>query len=292
MLSESMWRAVAEIALAVQLDLDSEWPLERLAERAGYQQHHFARAFRVVVGEPPVNYVRRLRLERAAAVLAREQASVLEVALHSGYDSGEAFARAFRRLYGVAPSDFRDVHLAQRARSVAPRMSGLLALSRPPGLSEASLRQLPPFEGVSTPLNSFESRDLAAGVATLMHALPVTGEWQLGCMAQPWGWLGGGFRRDLRMLRFLHAPIRSGTLLPVRFPGGAYACFHFEGMLDDVHSMFEWIMHEWIPCAGLQPAFSPMVSQLRTLHTPTDGQPRMFEARLFAPLQTVHRRRS
>src|SRR5262245_30898078 len=106
--SRMTWRTIAEVLLRMQLDLDRDWSLEDAAKVAGYEVHHFAHAFSAVVGEPPASYVRRLRLDRAAAALVTEDPSVLDLALRSGYASAEAFARAFRRAYGCSPTDFRE----------------------------------------------------------------------------------------------------------------------------------------------------------------------------------------
>jgi len=96
--------------LDVLLDLDEPARGEELARRAYLSRFHFDRLVAAAVGESPGELRRRLFLERAAFELS-QGAGVLEAALAAGYGSGEAFARAFRRAFGVAPSaqagDFR-----------------------------------------------------------------------------------------------------------------------------------------------------------------------------------------
>ena len=78
-----------------------------LAEAAGFSAFHFSRMFTGMVGESPGEFLRRLRLERAARALqSRER--VTEVAFDAGYESLEAFSRAFRAAFGCAPSEFAD----------------------------------------------------------------------------------------------------------------------------------------------------------------------------------------
>lgn len=79
----------------------------QLAERAGFSRHHFHRVFRGMTGESVMGLVRRLRMERAAQRLRFGHAPVTDVALASGYGSHEAFTRAFRERFGVAPREFR-----------------------------------------------------------------------------------------------------------------------------------------------------------------------------------------
>jgi AraC-like DNA-binding protein len=79
---------------------------DELARRAYLSRFHFDRLVAAGLGESPAEFRRRLLLERAAWELTGGS-QVLEAALGAGYSSAEAFARAFRRAFGVAPSRFR-----------------------------------------------------------------------------------------------------------------------------------------------------------------------------------------
>jgi hypothetical protein len=65
------------------------------------------RRFRVLVGEPPLRYLTRLRLQRAARLFRTTDSSVAEIARRVGYDSDEALSRAFKNRFGVSPSATR-----------------------------------------------------------------------------------------------------------------------------------------------------------------------------------------
>lgn len=93
----------------IQQHLDSELSLERLAEIAGYSPCHFHRVFRGVVGESADDYVRRLRMKRAAYALRQRSQTILEIALDAGYGSHEAFTRAFTRLFSMTPSEYQSL---------------------------------------------------------------------------------------------------------------------------------------------------------------------------------------
>ncbi|MBS1701660.1 MAG: AraC family transcriptional regulator [Armatimonadetes bacterium] len=82
-------------------------PVE-IADHAGFSRFHFGRVFSMAVGEPLAEFVRRLRLERAAWQLENSDVSITEIAFEAGYESVEGFGRAFRDLFHVAPSDFRQ----------------------------------------------------------------------------------------------------------------------------------------------------------------------------------------
>ena len=96
------------VLLYIEQHLDEEISLNTLSAVAHYSPYHFHRAFSAYVGVSVGQYVQRMRLRRASFRLVSEpQDSVLTIALQAGFDSGEAFARAFRRAFGQSPSTFR-----------------------------------------------------------------------------------------------------------------------------------------------------------------------------------------
>jgi AraC family transcriptional regulator len=99
-----------------------------LAARACLSRFHFDRLVSGALGEPPGAFRRRLLLERAAHRLATSGDQVIEIAFDAGYGSPEAFARAFGRAYGAAPSDYR-----RAARGVHDLPSGNGIHFHPPG---------------------------------------------------------------------------------------------------------------------------------------------------------------
>jgi AraC family transcriptional regulator len=78
-----------------------------LAALAYLSRFHFDRLVRAGLGEPPGAFRRRLLLERSAHRLVATSDPVIEIASHAGFGSPEAFARAFARAYGAAPTAYR-----------------------------------------------------------------------------------------------------------------------------------------------------------------------------------------
>lgn len=91
----------------IQAHLDEAISLEHLAGIACLSPHHFHRVFRGMIGEPLMGHVRRLRLERAAYHLKFTRRPVIDLALEAGYDSHEAFCRAFRAHFSRTPTGYR-----------------------------------------------------------------------------------------------------------------------------------------------------------------------------------------
>jgi len=99
--------AVRRVIEHVVSRLGEALALETLAEQACLSPFHFHRVFRGRVGETPLELVRRLRLERAAWRLLHSDTPVTAIAFEAGYETHEAFTRAFRASYADSPSGFR-----------------------------------------------------------------------------------------------------------------------------------------------------------------------------------------
>lgn len=94
----------------IQAHLDEPLELDALAGIACFSAYHFHRIFRALVGEPVQEHVRRLRLERAAHRLKLHDQPVTGIAFDAGYDTHEAFTRAFHAMFGLPPSQYRAAH--------------------------------------------------------------------------------------------------------------------------------------------------------------------------------------
>ena len=91
----------------VDAHLGEELSVERLSGVAAYSKFHFLRQFSALFGVGAHEYVQLVRLKRAAYELAFRERSVLDVALDAGYESPEAFARAFKKATGQSPSELK-----------------------------------------------------------------------------------------------------------------------------------------------------------------------------------------
>ncbi len=81
--------------------------LSELADVAGLSRFHFSRAFQAAMGEAPMAYLARRRLEFAKRLLRSEDLPLAEVARRSGLGSPSQFASSFRRGVGQTPSSYR-----------------------------------------------------------------------------------------------------------------------------------------------------------------------------------------
>lgn len=108
---------LARALAALHREPGRAWSVAELAHLSGASRATLARRFNERVGEPPLAYLTRVRLEEAARRLARGQGALVEIAQDVGYASEFAFNRAFRRHHGEPPGHYRERMQAVRAAS-------------------------------------------------------------------------------------------------------------------------------------------------------------------------------
>jgi AraC family transcriptional regulator len=140
--NEKYEQAILSTLIYIQSHLESDLALDVLAGRVGFSSYHFHRIFREVIGEPTKEYIRRLRIDRAAYRLKISEETIMRIALDAGFQTHESFTRAFRRRFGIPPNEFRrDFLQASRARKkqLQPRYVTEFRLEGKPGsLSDPS----------------------------------------------------------------------------------------------------------------------------------------------------------
>lgn len=99
----------------IESHLADEISYDRAAQIACCSTYHFQRMFSFITGVPLSEYIRRRRLTLAALDLQTSDAKVIELALKYGYDSPEAFSRAFKKLHGIMPTSARGMGVSLKA---------------------------------------------------------------------------------------------------------------------------------------------------------------------------------
>ena len=102
---------------------DEPLDVDRLSAIAHFSRFHFHRQFTACIGIPAYRLVQVLRLNHACRQLAfSPERRVLDIALDAGFDSPEAFSRAFHKLYGQSPAAFRRAPRWQHWRELVARI--------------------------------------------------------------------------------------------------------------------------------------------------------------------------
>jgi transcriptional regulator GlxA family with amidase domain len=87
--------------------LNEEWTVDDLGRQVGLSRSALADRFTRLIGEPPMRYLARWRLQVAANQLRNSDAPLAHIAEQVGYESEAAFNRAFKRSFGVPPATWR-----------------------------------------------------------------------------------------------------------------------------------------------------------------------------------------
>jgi AraC family transcriptional regulator len=95
-------------AWIIERNIDRPLTLASLADACEVSRSHLSHAFVAAAGTPVVAYLRGRRLSHAAQTLAKGAPDILAVALEAGYNSHEAFTRAFRDQFGATPETVRE----------------------------------------------------------------------------------------------------------------------------------------------------------------------------------------
>jgi AraC family transcriptional regulator len=289
--AEAMQRVIEHIAS----HLDEALALETLAAQACLSPFHFHRVFRGMVGETALELARRLRMERAAWQLLHTELSVTEIAFDAGYETHEAFSRAFRASYAQSPSGFRR------------RRHARIELAAPCGVHFSSAGHIPPFipktSGGRTMHVDIESYP-ELRVGTVRHVGPymqiAEAFGRLGEIAAP----ARLFERPgAMMVALFHddpettpvEELRSDAAVVVpedvslpaglaeqRIPAGPYASTVHVGPYEQLGDVWARFMGEWLPASGRR--LGPGVSYEVYHNTPMDTPKSELRTEIRIPL--------
>ncbi len=84
------------------------WQVAELAQTAGLSRAAFAQRFKALLGDTPANYVTKVRIQKAMELLVRTGESIDRISETVGYGTGFALSKAFKRLSGLSPQQYRQ----------------------------------------------------------------------------------------------------------------------------------------------------------------------------------------
>lgn len=137
--NRNAWAARMERALElISARLDNPPALEELAAAAALSPYHFHRVWRVLTGETVGETLARLRIAAAQQRLAAAEEPITDIAMAAGFATPQSFARAFRRVAGMSPTEFLSQGLTEAGVS-AP--DGDIRIELREGLTLVAMRR-------------------------------------------------------------------------------------------------------------------------------------------------------
>ena len=98
---------IGRAIIFIETNLYESLTVESVANAVSYSYYHFHRYFQAVIGETIGSYIRSRRLTQAAYDLIYSNKKVLDIAISLYFESAESFTRAFRKRYGITPTEYR-----------------------------------------------------------------------------------------------------------------------------------------------------------------------------------------
>lgn len=92
----------------IELNYSEPISIDSLASNIGLSSRHFKRRFKDAVGESPISYVQRVRIEAAKKKLETSMDNINEIILQVGYEDGSSFSRLFKKSTGLTPREYRQ----------------------------------------------------------------------------------------------------------------------------------------------------------------------------------------
>ena len=108
--------------------IEHPWTVASLASEAGMSRSAFAQRFKALMRESPLEYLTRWRMYRGSDLLRESDRKLADVAQAVGYDSDGAFHKAFKRVLGIAPGEYRRTRREPLDSLCGPRL-GLTVIS-------------------------------------------------------------------------------------------------------------------------------------------------------------------
>lgn len=98
----------------IEDNLTKDIKVQDIVKEVGFSQFHFMRVFRSISGHTINSYVKRRKMTEAAKVLLESDMRIIDIAVLYGYNSQEAFTRAFKEVYNVTPNTYRSAKIAYK----------------------------------------------------------------------------------------------------------------------------------------------------------------------------------
>lgn len=241
--------------------IDEDLNLDQLSEIACFSKYHFHRLFTVFVGLSLQQYIRWLRLKRAAhqLIIDKDQ-SIIEIAMNAGFESHEAFSRVFKQVCGLSPSQFRQ----ESSWQVWEKPPYQLPLEEDTTLNivikNLSGRRLAVLEHRGDPKLVGESVNKLVNWAKSqpINLKPKAGEAFGFAYDDPKITPAADFRYDLAITIPENFSVK-GDVIEKRLPQGRYAVAMHKGSRENIGNTVYAMYRDWLPNSGEELADLPCI---------------------------------
>ncbi|MGQ3889269.1 AraC family transcriptional regulator [Legionella sp. CNM-1927-20] len=228
--------------------LDDKLTLTQLSEIACFSKFHFHRLFTAYTGLSLQQYIRWLRLKRAAhQLIVEKDRSIIDIAINAGFESHEAFTRAFKQTCGKSPSLFRSQsswHVWEKLPYCLPKRDKAMNIV----IKEMHERRLAVLEhrGDSARIGESVNQLIAWAKSQPINLKPKPGEAFGFAYDDPKTTPSDEFRFDLGITVPKHLKIE-GNVTEKYLPKGRYAVAIHKGSRDNIDKTIYYLYRDWLP---------------------------------------------
>ncbi len=280
-MSDTAFDRIERVLIYIHEHLDQALTVESLAEKNCWSRWQFQRVFNSYTGQNVAQYIRELRLSRAAEMLLSGPDKQLDIALACGFESEVSFSRSFKQVFACSPGQYRrrgqrtGLKTPIRALSQSSLALNAAELAVLPAELERRLLQIrvearPEFQVLGIPGRIkgifSEQPDFSSKVPALWQTLnnflhinsrrPVNGIGVLdtsrseleGNTIDYWACVQPELMNDLRVLE--KGKIQEQELKGLTVPAQEYAVIPFSGPIQLLDKTLQWFIHYWLPSSG------------------------------------------
>lgn len=241
--------------------LDENLTLDQLSNIACFSKYHFHRLFTAYTGLSLQQYIRWLRLKRAAhqLIIDKDQ-SILKIAIDAGFESHEAFSRAFKQACGINPSQFRQEsswQVWEKPPYQLPQQGDIIMNVT---IKNLNARRLAILEHRGDPKLVGESVNKLINWAKAqpINLKPKAGEAFGFAYDDPKLTPAADFRFDLA-ITIPEQLTLTGQVVEKRLPAGRYAIVMHKGSRDNIGDTIYALYRDWLPNSGEELADLPCI---------------------------------
>jgi AraC family transcriptional regulator len=279
-------RRIARVVAAIVAEPSAPHTVESLSAIAHVSPYHFHRIYKSLTGETIAETVQRLRLADAANRLTNNLDTVTDVAANVGYDSAQAFARAFRKFTGVSPGEFRARQLdIMESRQVPTDVGETYQRSTSDCAQTIATVELPPVMVLGLRHDGPPST-IGHTYRALLRSLGID-----AASARNHQVIGlcSGNPKDGASFQYIAGVVQTADLnpprsvQPIRLEGGLYASQRLVGPYALIGPTFRALFDGWLPLSAYMPDERPALELYRD--PPLSGLKRQSVTDLAIPIK-------
>lgn len=280
----------------IESNIDKQFTLEELAFVANFSKFHFHRIFQALIGETPFQFILRLRLEKAASLIATSpKETITEIALKCGFTDISVFSRNFKSHFNISASQYRNEKQkksnlsqldskTQQARDTSSmyfcfhsrtikwkttmKLNKSVEVAELPKMTVAYIRHIGPYKGNEKLFENLWNR-----LFTWAGPRGLIGASDFKSLAVYHDDPNVTMQDKLRMSVCITVPSDTkvdGEVGKMVIEAAKYVIARFVVTAQEFQQAWEWVYGQWFPTSGYQPDDKPCFEMYS--EEPKDGK--------------------